>query len=56
MAGAADIYIYAFDWDEPLKQIFRSLGDFTIIDYDLPAFWCKKNCSRCWKNTAAPLS
>lgn len=37
LASAADIYIYAFDWDEPLKQIFRSLGDFTIIDYDLPA-------------------
>lgn len=37
LADAADIYIYAYAWDEPLKQIFRSLGNFHIIDYDLPA-------------------
>lgn len=37
LAAQADIYVYAYQWSEEIKQKIRSLGPITILDFDIPA-------------------
>ncbi len=37
LAAQADVFVYAYQWDESLKSVIKSAGPVTIIDYDLPA-------------------
>lgn len=38
LAARADIYVYAYNWDEKAKHIFQTHFPITLIDFDLPSF------------------
>lgn len=37
LAQEADVYVYAWNWNDDLKRLISSCGPVTIEDYELPA-------------------